>query len=705
MREMLQNMPMAAAYVAGPDLVYVFANREYRRLTGQRELIGRRFREALSELAEDRVDRIERVAATGEPFEGRESEVWLRVRGRGREQLFVDYTYQPVHDDAGGVAGVLLYITDITAHVRDRRRQEELAERLAVSEERYRTLFETLPDGVAHYNADGSVIGANPAAAQILGFEPETLTTRSLLAVTRAVREDGSPFQLDDVPVRVALRTGQVVAGVVIGVRHGQTGETRWLRVTAVPDARDEQGRPRRAYVIMTDITEQRRAEAALQQNNGLLGRLREANVLGVVVASEERILEANDAYLDIIGRTRSDLEEGLIDWRAITPERWIAADDDAVEQLRRNGAFQPYEKEYVHGDGHLVPILLGSAVIDWNPLRWATFVVDLTARQRAEQERAEAARRGLEARLRQGERLETVGQLTSGIAHDFGNLLGVIVGYAEMAEDVSRDSDPELRHILTEIRVAAERATRLSSDLLGFSSRVRSRPQATELNALIAGIRDLLNVSLSGRAKVIFNPWPGDLPAVLGDPGQLEQVLLNLALNARDAMPEGGTLTISTRPAEFDAERRRRLPGAASQRYVELSVADTGIGMTAQVRARIFERFFTTKPAGAGTGLGLSTVHGIVAGIGGIIDVDSEEGRGTIFRILLPTAASDLGKLRRVQAELGLPRYGNSFVRSSCGRRPVGGTWPWVSQSKRLLKTSSARARPFGYAAGLSRS
>ena len=664
LHEMLRNLPTAAAYLAGPDLVFVFANEQYHRLVGGRELIGRPLREALSELDPDRLIRVERVAQTGQPFEGRESEVWIRQHGREPEQLFVDFAYQPVRDDAGGVVGVLLYITDITAHVRDRRRQEVLADRLAVSEERYRTLFETFPQGVIHYNADGSILGANPAAGRILGLAPEKLTSWPLVQARQAVHEDGSPFQPDDVPINVALRTGEIVAGVVAGVPHAQTGETRWLDVTAVPDTRDDQGRPTRAYAIVTDITEQRRAEAALQLSNRLLGRLRESNVLGVVVSSEDGIHEANDAYLDIVGRTRNDLEAGRIAWRAITPQKWAKADDDALEQLHRNGASQPYEKEYIHHDGHLVPVLLGAAVIDRNPLRWATFVVDLTARQRAEQERstmlrtlnadledrvkqrtaelvsAEADRRELESRLRQAERLETVGQLTSGIAHDFGNLLGIIVGYAELAEDVNNDPDSELQRILSEIQVAADLAVRLSSDLISFSSRARTRPQAIDLNALIVGIRDLINVSLSSRAEAVFKPWSADLPAVLGDRGQLEQVLLNLALNARDAMPGGGTLTISTRPADVGTDRASQHPGTRPGRYVELTVTDTGIGMSAEVQARIFSRFFTTKPAG--TGLGLTTVHGIIAGLGGIIEVESEEGKGTAFRILLPTAAQE---------------------------------------------------------------
>jgi PAS domain S-box-containing protein len=296
---------------------------------------------------------------------------------------------RPVCDVGGTVAGVLLYAADVTAHARDQKRLEALAGDLAASEERYRTLFETMPQGIVHYGADQSILGANQAACEILGMDLAAATSWPVVPEGQAVREDGSPFPPEDLPVRVALRTGEIVADTVAGVRHGRTGELRWVRITAVPDARDEQGRPSRAYAIFTDLTEQRRTEAALRQSTALLGRLREANVLGVVVVGEHQVYEANDAYLDIIGYSRDDLEAGRIAWRKITPPEWAGAEDKAVGQLRQAGACQPFEKEYVHKDGHRVPVLLAAAASSRNPLRWTSFVIDLTARQRAERERA----------------------------------------------------------------------------------------------------------------------------------------------------------------------------------------------------------------------------------------------------------------------------------------------------------------------------
>jgi PAS domain S-box-containing protein len=739
-RELLLRLPVSVAYVAGPDLVFEFANEEFRQVVGGRDLIGLPMRKALPELPPERVELIEHIGSNGQPLQARESEIRIRRYGEEPERLFVDIVYQAVRDDAGDIAGVLLCANDVTAHVRDQRRLELAADRLAITEERYRTLFETLPLGVVHCKADGTILGANPAASEILGVAPEAMTTWPIDRNGLAVREDGSPLQRDELPVMVALRTGQVVADMVIGMPHGRTGDLRWLQVAAVPDARDEHGRPQRAYAMMTDITKQHRAEAAVREGSRLLGRLRDANVLGVVVANEERVLEANDAYLDIVGYTRADLEAGRISWRALTPTRWAASDDDAIEQLRLTGASRPYEKEYIHRDGHRVPILVGAAVIDWDPLRWATFVVDLSARQRREQEqaallareqaarseadtarqrlaflqragdlaaaslnrddlleqvsqlveltgtpgneglvigtyqgpeawgtrealrvlnaeleervnertsellRAEAERRALETKLRQAERLETVGQLSSGIAHDFRNLLGVVVGYAEMAEDVSDQLDPELHRILGEIRLAADRAVNLTNDLLNFGRRARTGPDPVDINAMIAGIADLLAVSVSGGGTVGIEPWPTALPPVLADQGQLEQVLLNLTVNARDAMPDGGTVTISTSPADFDAAYPRPHLGLSPGRYVELAVSDTGTGMSADIAARIFERFFTTKPAGKGTGLGLSTVRGIIDEIGGAIEVDTQEGCGTTFHIYLPAVSDSPG-------------------------------------------------------------
>ena len=399
MRELIASLPAAVAYLSGPDLVIDFANEACFELVGDRDLIGRPLREALPELGEQgEIEILIRILETGQPVHGSEARVRIH-RLEEAEQRYVDYAYQPVRGAESDVAGVLLYAADVTAHVQDRHRLEEVADQLAEAEERLRALFETMPPGVVHFSADGLVLAANPAAKRILGLSESEMTTWPIPTARRAVHEDGTQFRIEDLPVYKAMTTGQIVSDVLMGMPHGRTGEIRWLLATAVPDTRNAQGLPQRAYVIFTDLTEQRQVQAALLESTSLLGRLREANVLGVGTYTEDGMYEANDALLDLVGYSQDDLAEGPVTRQSITAPEWASRDGDAIDQLRRKGSFQPYEKEYVHRDGHRVPVLVGGAVIDRNPLRWVTFVVDLTARQRAERERAELVARERAAR------------------------------------------------------------------------------------------------------------------------------------------------------------------------------------------------------------------------------------------------------------------------------------------------------------------
>jgi PAS domain S-box-containing protein len=388
MRELLTSLPAAVAYLPAPDLVIEFANDAFFQLIGDRDVLGKPLYEVLPEIA-DRAEIFDQIMKTAEPVRGSETEIKSRPGGQAG-QLSVDYVYQPVRGAGGGVTGIMLYATDVTAHVRDRRQLEEVAARLAATEERLRGLFESMPMGVINYAANGSILDANPAARQILGLAESEMTSWPLATARQAVHEDGSPCPLDEMPVGRALRTGEVISEVVRGVPHGRTGEIRWIQATVTPDARDGEGRPQRAHMIFTDLTEQRRLAAALQESTSLLGRLWEANVLGVMVVGEQQIYEANDALLDIIGYSRDDVAAGRLSYQGLTPPEWDDHNQAAAEQLLHTGAFQPFEKEYLHRDGHRVPVLVGAAEISRDPQRWVTFVVDLSTRQRAERERAE---------------------------------------------------------------------------------------------------------------------------------------------------------------------------------------------------------------------------------------------------------------------------------------------------------------------------
>jgi PAS domain S-box-containing protein len=267
----------------------------------------------------------------------------------------------------------------------------------------------------------------------------------------------------------------------------------------------------------------------------------------------------------------------------------------------------------------------------------------------RRDRERREAVELNehLQARLQQAQRLENLGQLAGGIAHDFNNLLAVIINYVTFVSeelDVATNSDwaqrwETARGDVSQIKLAAERAARLTHQLLAFARREVVRPQVLDLDQVVSAVQEMLVRTIGEHVELVFSPG-GDLYPVLADPGQLEQVLVNLVVNARDAMPRGGTLTIDTSNITVDDESIAGGSKAQLGRNVRLRVSDSGTGMPADVVEHAFEPFFTTKPEGAGTGLGLATVYGIIAQAGGHIQIYSEPGAGTTFSIVLPVTA-----------------------------------------------------------------
>ena len=307
------------------------------------------------------------------------------------------------------------------------------------------------------------------------------------------------------------------------------------------------------------------------------------------------------------------------------------------LTRLRRGERGAPFETQRVRKDGSIIDVS-----VSVSPIRDTGGTVigaSSVARDMTERNRAEAERHAMARDLHQSERLEILGQLAGGIAHDFNNLLAAIMSYAGFVAEESADR-PAVRADAEQIQAAALRAARLTRQLLIFSRREMSQPEALDLNAVITGIRELLSASVGSHIDLRID-LTEDLAVVVADRGQVEQVLLNLVINARDAMTEGGTLTIRTSRTEPGDGHGRQQPGTSPGRSVELTVSDTGTGMSAEVAARIFEPFFTTKPLGQGTGLGLSTVRAIVTGAGGSVTVDSKEGAGAAFRVCFPASSA----------------------------------------------------------------
>ncbi len=292
-----------------------------------------------------------------------------------------------------------------------------------------------------------------------------------------------------------------------------------------------------------------------------------------------------------------------------------------------------------------------------------------LAAQAEADRLRAEADQERYQRRLEQSQRLESLGKLVGGVAHDFNNILNIITGYASLLAEQLADPDPadpgERDSALTyvgQVQDAAQRAVSLTRQLLAFARQDVTRPQILDLNAVIGGVEHMLRRTLGEQVELVTAPAP-DLCPVLADPGQLGQVLVNLAVNASDAMPGGGKLTIDTASITVDDAYAAARPGLAPGPYARIRVSDTGTGMDAGTAARVFEPFYTTKPAGKGTGLGLAAVHGIITGAGGYAGLYSEPGIGTTVTLLLPATDQAPGPAPGPQAPAAAGGRGETIL------------------------------------------
>ncbi len=388
---------------------------------------------------------------------------------------------------------------------------------------------------------------------------------------------------------------------------------------------------------------ERRRAQEAIRESEERYRLLFERNLAGVYrMTLVGRILECNDALARIFGYGS---QEELVDrdMAVLYPDhRQRRAFFDA---LLRERNLSSYELRGERKDGGAAWTFQSAALLadeQAGEVIVEGTVVDVTERRK------------LEDQLRQSQKMEGIGQLAGGIAHDFNNLLTTVLGYSDMALTQLSPHDP-IREDITEIRRAGERASNLTRQLLAFSRKQVFEPRVLDLNALMADSSRMLARLIGEHIRFVTKLDPG-LGNVRADPGQLEQVIVNLAVNARDAMPDGGTLTVRTENADVDAASSRRHFGIAPGRYVAMIVSDSGVGIDAETQKRIFEPFFTTKETPRGTGLGLATVYGVVSQSGGQIFVDSAPGRGATFAVYLPrveepvapTGAAPAGALHR---------------------------------------------------------
>ena len=347
-----------------------------------------------------------------------------------------------------------------------------------------------------------------------------------------------------------------------------------------------------------------------------------------------------NSQTESLFGYTRDELLGESVE--LLVPKRFHAVHSDHrdgyFKEPRTRAMGAGSELFAVRKDGSEFPAEISLSSIETEAGILATAAVrDISDRAESEREKA------LQEQLAQSQRLESVGQLAGGIAHDFNNILGVIMNYAEFVADVLEPGSQASQDV-EEIRRAAERAAALTRQLLIFSRREVVKPELLYLRDVVTQLENLLQRALGERVELVTR-FGKDRCAFEADPGQIEQVLVNLAVNARDAMPDGGRLVIEVDRATLDYEYTGMHPDTRPGTYVRLKVSDTGVGMDKETRQRAFEPFFTTKGKGEGTGLGLATVYGIVTGAGGRIDLYSEGGMGTTVKIHLPASSNTPGE------------------------------------------------------------
>ena len=502
---------------------------------------------------------------------------------------------------------LIAVVTDITA-------RKHTEDALKKSETQQRLLVESMREGFGVLNEGNEVTYINKRFCDLMGYRPEEM-------IGHLVTEFVDPENL-----KILKEQG-------IQRRKGEKGsyEVAWTRKDGNPvysllspePVFDAQGNYKGSFAVITDISERKLMEEALRKSEEQYRLLVENANEGILVLQDGLITFANPAAARIVHSSRQDLQSrSFIDY--VHPEDREKVSNHYQNRMSGEPSPRQYTMRLVDFQGDTVWIEANTIAISWEG-RPAVLVFSTDISEKKQ----------LELQFLQAQKMEAVGRLAGGVAHDFNNLLTSILGHSDLMRMRLRPGDPLVGDI-GEIVKAANRATDLTRQLLAFSRKQIMQPKILNLNAIISDMKKML-MRLIGEDITLETLLSPDLGRVLVDPGQIDQVIMNLVVNARDAMPKGGTLTIETGNALLDEVQVRRYIGARPGAYVLLSVKDSGLGMSEELQSHIFEPFFTTKELGKGTGLGLSTVYGIVKQSNGYIWVDSRPGQGTEFKIFLP--------------------------------------------------------------------
>lgn len=559
---------------------------------------------------EQLVNSIDHVLESGKPIQQAHPRLLF---GHDGTMHRISENAAPMHDDTGKLTGCVLVLRDITS-------EYETREQLRKSDLLFRSIFERhaavkfLIDP-----ANGAILEANAAAEGFYGWSRQQLKTMRIQDINTLTPEEVSG-------VMEKVCSGQ---GVNFEFQH-RTADGSIRDVEVFSSAIEVQGKAV-IHSIVHDITAKKRAERELQASQEYLNSIFRAAPIGIGVVIDRVFSTVNDHLCAMTGYSRNELLGQSSRMLYLSEEAFTDVGMKKYAQIKQFN-IGTVETVWRRKDGNCIDVLLSSSPLDPKNLSaGVTFsALDISERIQADEEKEK-----LQRKLTQAQKMETVGRLTGGVAHDFNNILSVILGYTEMAMDQAQPNSG-LYHSLQRIQEAGQRSAEIIKQLLAFSRQQTIAPKVLDLNATVGGLVTMLQRLLGENIKLAWIP-AASLPSVFIDQSQLDQILINLCTNARDAIKGVGAMTIETKAVIVDTEYCMKNAGFIPGDYVMLSVSDNGNGMEPEMVEKIFEPFYTTKELGQGTGLGLATVYGIVKQNNGFINVYSEPGKGSTFRIYLP--------------------------------------------------------------------
>ena len=589
----------------------IWSDETYRQFGYTRDTFSGRVEDAVTRIhPEDRPgveDAIRKVIAGGGEYAQQYRLVWPNGT-----KCWVDAHGVMVRNGSSHMLGIGVDITDL------KKTEQSLQE----SEEKYLLLLNSTAEAIYGLDLEGDCTFCNPACLRLLGYAtPKDLVGRNMHALMHHTRADATPYPEQECEIYLAIREGRAshITDEVLWRADGTSFPSEYWSYPMY-----KAGELVGAVVNFIDIADRKRTEQALRQSEEKYRELFENATYGIFRSQlDGALLDVNPALVAMLGY--SSKEELLT--KNLSRDLY---DDPAdrksiLDSYGPSGRVSGCEVNWKRKDGKIIVVRISGGAFrrhDGSFSHFEVVVEDITGR------------RGLEAQFRQAQRMEAVGLLAGGISHDYNNLLGVILGNADLLLETTPTGVQQ--HYAEQIKKATRRAAELTRQLLTFSRKQILYPVILDLNAVVRDVGKILQ-RLIGEDVQIVTDLETSLDSIRADRGQIEQILMNLATNARDAMPNGGKFSIRTGNSELGPDDVALHPYAKPGRYVRLSVNDTGVGMTDAIRHRVFEPFFTTKPEGRGTGLGLATVYGIVKQSTGYIWVSSAPGAGATFDIYLP--------------------------------------------------------------------